>query len=169
MTAHLMEQGFEHIALVNSHKSVTTYQEREQGYREALHDAGRAVEESLMMRDGPKMEDGRAMTLSLLQRTPRPDAIFAASCSLGLGALAALREMNLTVLQDIGFAVFDDIEHFAIFSPTITAVRQPAYELGQKAAALLLDSLREQKFLPQIPTILPVQLMVRESSLKRRR
>ena len=108
------------------------------------------------------------MTLELLERTSRPDAIFAASGSLALGALSAMRELGLIIPDDIGFAVFDDFEYFSILSPTLTAVRQPAYQLGQTAAALILSAIREKKPMPLSPIILPVELMVRESSQKRR-
>ncbi len=165
---HLIKEGFQRIALINSHKPITTYQEREEGYRNALRAAGWQIDERLIMRGGPRMADGQAMTIALMKRHPQPDAIFAASGSLALGALAALRELKLSVPDDIGFVVFDDFDYYRIFSPTLTAVRQPAYQIGQTAAALLLGAIREEKPLPPSPTILPVELMVRESSQKRR-
>ena len=165
---HLVEQGYETIALINSYKPITTYQEREEGYRQALKKAGRVDDENLLLRGGPSLEDGRKMMEALLQRRSLPDAIFAASGSLALGALSALREANIHVPQDIGFAVFDDFDYFSILSPTLTAVRQPAYHLGEAAASLLLDAIRERKPVSLSTTILPVELMVRESSQKRR-
>ncbi len=165
---HLIGQGFERIALINSQKPITTYQDREAGYRSAFERTGRQVDERMVMRGGPRLADGREMALALMQQRPRPDAIFVASGSLALGAMAALQELGLSVPDDLGVAVFDDFDYFRIFSPTLTAVRQPAYQLGQTAAALLLGAIREEKPLPPSPTILPVELMVRESSQKRR-
>ncbi len=165
---HLAQQGYETIALLNSYKPITTYQEREQGYRQALENMGWEIDERLVLQGGSSLEDGQEMMRALLQRRPLPDAIFAASGSLALGALSALREANIRVPQDIGFAVFDDFEYFNILSPTLTAVRQPAYQLGETAASLLLDAFREEKSVPLSTIILPVELMVRESSQQRR-
>jgi len=167
--AHLLDQGFQRIALINSHKSITTYQERERGYRTALEETGASVDEGLVMRGGAHRRDGKEMMQALLARRPWPDAVFAASGSLALGALAALTHQGVRVPEDMGFAVFDDFDYFAILSPTMTAVRQPAYEVGRTAAALLLGAIFEDKPLPNAPTILPVELMVRESTLKQRR
>ena len=165
---HLLAQGYQRIALINSHKPITTYQEREQGYREVLEE-GPGVDERLVMRGGAHLRDGLTMTKQVMQQIPRPDALFAASGSLALGALAALNDLGLKVPRDVGFVVFDDFEYFSILSPTLTAVRQPAYEMGQTAAALLLGYILEDKPLPSAPTILPVELRVRESSMMQRR
>ncbi len=166
---HLLEQGYERIALINSKKPITTYLERMRGYREAIEARGRSVDEAWVMQGGPRLEDGITMTREVMQRVPQPDAIFAASGSLALGALTALRELGLRVPHDVGFAVFDDFDYFSIFSPTLTAVRQPAYELGRTAAALLLNVILDDVTPPTSPTILPVTLHVRESSQKPRR
>jgi DNA-binding LacI/PurR family transcriptional regulator len=70
----------------------------------------------------------------------------------------------MKIPQDIALVVFDDLELFELHTPSITAVAQPAYAMGSKAAALLLEQLSGALSYPtQVITFHP-ELIVRESS-----
>jgi DNA-binding LacI/PurR family transcriptional regulator len=79
-----------------------------------------------------------------------------------MGAMKALREEGLAIPQDVSIAGFDDIEMASYFEPGLTTIHQPAYEMGQKAAHLLLDILSGVVQKPQ-QIILEHQLVVRSS------
>ncbi len=164
---HLIHQGYQRIGLINSSKPITTYQERKRGYQDALRQAGIPLDPRWVRDGGPGVKDGYTMALSLLQPSPRPDALFITSCSLALGALTAIRDLNIPYPQDLAVVSFDDTDYFPILAPSLTAVRQPAYQVGRIAAALLLAALKEEEPLTPSQTILPVELIVRESSTQK--
>ena len=69
----------------------------------------------------------------------RPDAVFSTNGPTALGVLRAFRDCGLKTPRDIAFATFDELTVDDIFSPSITTVVQPAYDIGFRAAEILLD------------------------------
>lgn len=100
----------------------------------------------------------------LLSAPERPTAIFAATDLYAKMVYKAARELNLRIPEDLSVVGFSDDDFAAEMSPPLTSVRQPAYEIGQRAAEVVLgrslghirDRGRHEE--------LPVKLIVRESS-----
>jgi LacI family transcriptional regulator len=92
----------------------------------------------------------------------RPDAVFAASDIMAIGALRAIREVGLRVPDDLALIGFDDTPLAARTDPPLTVVRQPARQLGQMAVEILLDLIDDPEAAPQC-LILPTELIVRAS------
>ena len=69
----------------------------------------------------------------------RPDAVFCTNGPTALGVLRAFRDCGLQTPRDIAFATFDELTVDDLFSPSITTVVQPAYDIGSRAAQILLD------------------------------
>src|SRR5215472_4035650 len=134
-TRLLIESGHRRIALVNGLQKVSTARERLRGYRDALDWAGLAVDERYV-RLGPfSVEHGRQATLDLLSLPQRP--------------------------EDIAVVGYGDVVWASLVTPTLTVVEQPAAELGETAARLLMasngDSGRGQRL------VLESHLILRES------
>lgn len=139
-TRLLIESGHRRIALVNGQQKVSTARERLRGYRDALSGAGLPVDERYV-RLGPfTVEHGRQSTLDLLSLPDRPDAIFSSSVILTAGVLWSLRARRLRWPEDIAVVGFGDAVWASLVSPTLTVVEQPARELGEVAARLLMAS-----------------------------
>ena len=60
---------------------------------------------------------------------------------MALGAMETCREAGLRVPEDVGIVGFDDLPFSALLTPSLTSVRQPAREMGFRAATLLFDLL----------------------------
>jgi LacI family transcriptional regulator len=56
-----------------------------------------------------------------------------------LGVLKAFEEAGIRCPTDIALATFDDFIEETAFRPHLTAVVQPSYEIGKRAALLLMD------------------------------
>jgi LacI family transcriptional regulator len=80
-----------------------------------------------------------------------------------IGALQALDRVGLRCPEDIALVGFDDFEWAAVMHPRLTTVRQPTYEIGQKAAQLLFERLEKRDAAPQVIRLQP-DLIIRESS-----
>jgi LacI family transcriptional regulator len=107
---------------------------------------------------------GYQMTQEALSVTPKPTALFAANNFIAIGALKALLDNGLDVPQDMALVGFDDLPPALITFPFLTVAAQPAYEMAQKGAELLLARIAgpEREEFEEI--ILPTDLIVRQSS-----
>jgi LacI family transcriptional regulator len=77
--------------------------------------------------------------------------------------IEALRDLNIKIGKEVALIGFDDLEFYALLTPSITAVNQPAAELGRISARLLLQRIRGELTSSSLRTVLPVSLVVRES------
>jgi LacI family transcriptional regulator len=160
-TRLLIESGHRRVALVNGPRRVSTAAERLRGYRDALAFAGLpAVDDHV--RSGPfAHEQGREATLDLLSLSPRPDAIFSSSVILTSGVLHALRERGLRWPDDIAVVGFGDAAWVPVMTPPLTVIQQPARQLGEVAARLLLAGTGRPQAGQRV--VLDAQLILRES------
>jgi LacI family transcriptional regulator len=110
------------------------------------------------------MEGGRSAARHLMSKPPhlRPQAIFALSDVMAIGLLHGLRELGLTIPDDVSVVGYDDIEFAAYTFPPLTTVRQPAEELGTVAARTMIAHLDQEAPLPRSTAIRP-QLVIRQS------
>jgi LacI family transcriptional regulator len=92
----------------------------------------------------------------------KPDAVFAASDIMAIGAMRAAREAGLNIPTDIAFVGFDDLPLATFSGVQLTTVRQPVAQFGAKAVEILLD-LIENGINPPRHIIMETELVIRES------
>jgi len=160
-TEHLIDGGAHRIACITGPSRVSTARERLIGYQQALRGRGHPTPGELVRRADFKEDGGYAATRALLATRPRPDALFVANNLMTLGALRAITEAGLQVPHDVRLVGFDDAPWTALVSPALTAVAQPIYEIGRRAAQLLSTAAPD---LPARHVVLPPTLQVRASS-----
>jgi DNA-binding LacI/PurR family transcriptional regulator len=102
------------------------------------------------------------MAEELLAGRDRPTAVFAASDTQALGVLEAARAHGLDVPRDLSVVGFDDVEVSSYAG--LTTVRQPLFESGRRAAALLLESLAATEPLGEAEHRLDLDLVVRSTT-----
>ena len=160
ITKHLVNRGHSNILMLAGPKPYLSVQERVNGFRNAMSEAGLNTYEII---NCPYQEE-RAYALSqkALKSYPKIDAIFAAAGDLVPGVLKALRNLKLRVPQDVALASFDDHPLYDFFSPRITTIRQPIEQLGRVAAELLFK-LMEGEEVPIESLLLPTELIIRDS------
>ena len=160
--AHLISLGHKRIGLVSGPASLNTARERNLGYELALADAGLKVIPELVVREEFRQAGGYAGTLKLLALRNRPTAIFTASNLITLGALQAIHARQMSIPDDIAIVGFDDMPWAVSLQPPLTAVAQPARDVGRTAAQLLLERLGKPD-LPKRVVTLDTTLIVRAS------
>jgi len=159
---HLIERGAQRIAIIQGPAEAGA--ERGSGYRKALRDAGQRVDQSLMVRGDWSRPGGRAAMHSLMEREPRPDAVFCANDLTAIGAMDAARELGIAVPDEVAVVGFDDVDAATIVTPPLTTVRNPAYEAGCEAGHLLLSRMLGQYDGTGRTVVVPCPLVVRASS-----
>jgi DNA-binding LacI/PurR family transcriptional regulator len=160
--AHLCGHGWKRIGIVTGPSHLNVARERERGYERALREAGMPVDPDLVRRADFKEQGGYDAMRSLLSLPDRPTAVFVANNLMAMGALHAIGDAGLAIPRDIGIVCFDDVPWGAWLLPPLTAVAQPAFELGATAARMLLNRLREADS-PVRKVVLPTRLVVRAS------
>jgi LacI family transcriptional regulator len=163
--AHLIAMGHRRIGMLNGDTGLPVAEQRFSGYRQALADAGLPCDETIVANFGFRVEDGYRAAQQVLACTPRPSAIFTGNAMIAMGLLRALRETGLSCPEDVAIATFDDPIFLEALRPSMTAVAQPAYELGRRSVDLLLERIGEPRRKPT-RVVLETNLIVRESSGK---
>ena len=164
MTRHLLECGYRRIAFVNGQRRDNDrVQRREQGYLQALREAGLPSRIENLTADAIHVVDGAAALARILAADPKTDAVFCTNDILALGALSECRHRGLSVPDQFGVAGFHDIELAATTQPSLTTVRAPAYDIGRCAADLLLGRLSGGGG-SATKTVLPFEIMARGST-----
>jgi DNA-binding LacI/PurR family transcriptional regulator len=148
--------------MIGGTPALSNARDRLEGYRNALKAAGVTIEEKLIKEGNFKIESGYRFGKELAQSVHRPQAIFVANNLMTLGAVRALRELNIRIPQDMAIVGFDDTPWADELRVALTVVSQPTYQLGQTATQLLLNRLAK----PDAPfqtAILHTHLIIRES------
>lgn len=160
-TVHLIDHGHRTIAMLTGQGGPR--QSRVAGYRQALIDHGLPVDEALIQGRGFQEDDGYDAMRTLLERTPRPTAVFAANDVIAMGALRALRQAGLRVPDDIAMVGFDDIPAARLVSPPLTTISQFPEQLGRRAAEMLFERLDGTVSGGGRSELMPHKLIIRES------
>ncbi len=141
---HLLAQGHRRIAIVTGPQSLKNERQRLLGYKLAMDRAGLPLEEDLVWFGNLRPEDVTGMCRERLGNNGSlPDAIFCTNGPTGLGVLRALRDCGMRTPDDIAFVTFDELTVDDLFYPSITTVVQPAFDIGHRAAEMLLDRIED--------------------------
>ena len=114
---------------------------RRKGFLEAAGDAGIAEDAVSFLETGFSVEDGYRAMDQLLALCPGADAVFCATDSIALGALARLQEAGRQIPEEVALAGVGDTVSGRIVSPKLTSVHFYYKTSGKEAARLLLELL----------------------------
>jgi DNA-binding LacI/PurR family transcriptional regulator len=162
---HLIAAGYRDIALLGGPPRHSTAAERQEGYERALQEAGIPVRPELVRQGDFREEGGYEGMKALLGIAAPPSAVFVANNLMALGALRAIHECGRRIPLDVAVVSFDDMPWATSLNPPLSAVAQPAREIGETAGELLLARIAR----PDRPirhVVLETRLMVRASSAR---
>ena len=162
-TQHLLQLGHRRIGVILGRVGISTSEHRRKGYEAALREAGVAIDPALLQTGHSTVAGGAAAAKALLDLTPPPTAIFATNNLMTVGLFVTIKQRHLRCPEDVAVVGFDDMVWLSVFSPALTTVAQPSYELGKKAAELLWNRMDEKKAGNPCLVILPAKLVIRES------
>lgn len=135
----LLSHGHQRIALINGEPWMDAATDRLKGYRQALATADIAFDASIVVNGDWLPLTGYKLTLDLLKRPTAPTAVFCANDLMAVGALEAARELGLDVPGDVSIMGYDDQELSRYTHPPLSTLVLPNYEMGRRAAELLID------------------------------
>lgn len=165
-TQHLIDQGYKRIALLAGPENLSISNERKEGYIQTLKQGKLKFDKSLIFHCDFNQEYAYLATKELLALKVRPDAIFAISDRLAIGAMLAIKEAGLKLPKDIGLVGFNNEPITKLLTPSISSVEMFAFEMGKATAKLFLEMIHSENDLSEKDIVIKPKLFVRESSNK---
>ena len=174
---HLLQLGHRDIVFLVSTDVLANIRDRISGYRRALADAGLTGRERVVV-GGASVESCRGAIEQELRRADRPSAVFAATYDATLGAIKAIRAVDLAFPEDVSLLGFNDFDWMTVLRPYVSTIGQPIDAMAASAWRLLCARLQggaDRSGNANARIRLPCTLQVRESTrppataVKRRR
>lgn len=126
----LIEAGHKRLGFIGDSDEMDTARRRRAGFSAAVAAAGLPAAVDII---GPySRRGGYESCLKLLKRKNRPTGIFASNLLVGIGALAAARELGVRVPEDVSIVTLD-AEDANYTAPPLTAISMPLDEMGSRA------------------------------------
>jgi LacI family transcriptional regulator len=161
---HLVELGHRRIAHLAGPQDISTGYLRYEGFLEATEAAGvEADPELILIGDAVIESEGSRLCAALLDGGRECTAIVAANDLMALGCYDVLEERGIACPQEISVIGFNDMPFAAHFRPPLSTIRIPQYELGARAAELLLTTMQDSDAAPT-QLLLEPELVVRGST-----
>ena len=161
--AYLLSLRHRRIGLIYGVKPPIVAEDRLQPYQEHLQAAGLPVDQELIMRCGPTIEDGYQAALRLLKHPSRPTALISINDLLAIGVLRAAADLGLRIPDDLSLVSYDDIPVARYLVPRLTTVSKEPVKVGQEAVKLLLARIQNPER-PIQKVDMPIHLIVRDST-----
>ena len=160
-TQHLLKLGHKRIAFLSGPVAAPWSQERFEGYRRALREAGMDVDDRLVFQAGVTVEDGAKAALQMLNESCDATAVQATSDLVAVGCANALLGQGIQIPETMSIVGFGNILTSEYFRVPLTTVRQPKFRLGVAAMDAMVLILHGQ---PAESKRLPAELVVRAST-----
>jgi DNA-binding LacI/PurR family transcriptional regulator len=163
MVRYLIEKGYKDIAHIAGPRNLSLSKNRISGYKRALKESDLPYREDLIVEGDFSMANGADCTEDLISRKLDLDAIFCVCDATALGCMEKLQRLGFKIPADIAVAGYTNEPAAAYVNPGLTTISQPAYQIGEEAATLLIDKINN----PEAPLkniVLDTELVVRESA-----
>jgi DNA-binding LacI/PurR family transcriptional regulator len=162
---YLIGIGYKKIAHFAGPKVLEICKRRLAGYSEALNKAHIRISKELICYGGLHETDGYNSMDSLIKKNIIPDAIFAVNDPVAIGAFQRIKEAGLKIPDDIGIVGFSNNKITTLVDPTITTIDQPSFEMGKKAAEILVGLIENKNKSAKPKTVtLETKLIIRGST-----
>lgn len=164
-TKHLISLGHRKIAFIGANNQFLSSNLREKGYLRALSDEGIEPNPDYLCYGDYSYKSGLRNMKKLLNLQERPTAVFCVSDVMAIGAIRLAMEENLKVPEELAVCGFDNIHFSWMFTPSVTTIAQPMYDLGCTAMDALIRII-EGKSSEVIHYFLEYELIIRDSTVK---
>ena len=168
---HLLTQGIQDIALlVISPNHISTISERIKGFVSAMDDSGiHFPDERILLVPFDNIENSVKEHLQhFFQIGKMPEAIFSLNNNLTSLCVKYLRKLSVRIPEETALIGFDDTVYFDYTQPSISAIEQPVEKISETAFRILLGQLNKKQEIKPENLVLPVDIIIRESSVKAR-
>ena len=166
-TKHLINLGHEKIAIISGTTDNPIVKNRLAGFNAALEQAGIHYSEESRQRlhqeeDFRQVGVGEKAMHSLLDDGGDFTAVFVFGDMFAAEAMRAIQQRGYHVPNDYAVVGFDGAEYGRLLHPSLTTVKQPYRDIGQKAVQMLKQLIDKEELTKNRVWIEP-KLVIRES------
>ncbi|MFC0524685.1 LacI family DNA-binding transcriptional regulator [Pontibacillus salicampi] len=142
---HCVEKGYDQIGIITTSiiRDVTPRLERLEGYERALNNRGIPIREEY--KKSVEIESIQSTLHEMLQQDNPPQAVIAGNDLALIEILKYVKGHRLAMPEDLAVLGIDDVSFASFYSPPITTIAQPTFEMGEKAATVLLGKIQKQE------------------------
>jgi len=162
MTEFLIKQGHTRIGFIKGHSEHSATNLRYEGFAKAIKDAGFGIQPHYIVEGDFSFKSGVDAAEILLKQDEPPTAIFASNDDMAAGVVSVASRLGISVPNELSVGGFDDTPLAQILYPQLTTIKQPIYEMGHRAASLLINPPKASDRLPSY--CLDHKLIVRDST-----
>ncbi len=163
---HFKDNGCKRIAYISGPSHLSISKNRKEGYLEGLNECGLEFNPDLLVECNLSAADASLATKQLLSLDKKPDAIFGINDTIAFAAMKVIKKHGLKIPEDIALVGFTDEFHSTVVEPTLTSVTHPTFLMGREAARLFFNIIEKESTYHE-KVILPTELIIRDSSVKR--
>jgi len=164
-TEHLLKRGCRRIAFLSMSGRLSITSARQHGYLKALRKYG-LERTALIVECGADDAQNREIIRKTLQKD-KPDGVFATTEKLAINTYEVCETFGIEIPRELKVISFSNLSASALFNPPLTAIVQPAYNIGREAAAILFKLVDKKKLLPnEKRVVVPSKLIERASTGK---
>jgi len=145
--SYIINLGHKKIALIAGTSKATVTSRIIKGYKRALTDGQINIDNDIIVYADYDYQMAYAKTRTILQYHPSVTAFFLAGFEMAPACLKAIKDSGLNVPKDISIICYIDSEIMPLLDPPITAIKWPYYEMGKKAATLLLENRKDKEII----------------------
>lgn len=160
ITAHLLDKGHRRIGIMRGPNVHLVSMRRFNGYANALGSKGLRLDPALVAQGDFSRESGRAEAAKLF--AAKPTAIFASNDEMAAGIIDAADAAGIAIPRQLSVVGYDDNAIAKTTRPRLTTVRQPLEMMGEMAAKLLIERVRDPR-LRDAHEVVPFEIVERES------
>ncbi len=162
-TEHLLDRGIRKLGFIR-YSSVSSGEERWQGFQKAMRKHGLPMKESWCVDVGGHSDYGYELIRDMLAAPDRPEGLVCFNDYCALHAMNAAREFGIRIPEELSLAGFGNVELIAAMShPRLTSVNQFPREIGRKAAEILLTATAAEDEAAPTHVRIPVELVAGDS------
>lgn len=164
---YLIDSGHRKILHFAGPSQSSHTQERIEGFRHAFSESTLVFNKDMIVPIGSHYEESYSKSLEFFKNTNRedyPTAIVCFNDQQALAVMTALKELNICVPDDISIVGNDDIYYARIYPVPLTTIRAPLYEIGVKAAEILIRNIESPTLIPNERVVLDTEFIIRKSS-----
>ncbi len=163
-TKHLVGLGHRVIAYFGSLAQTYSDQNLLSGYQNTLKKNSLKFRKELITRGNNEKETLKRNLRKVMELSAPPTAIIAWSDIMAINILSLLKTMHLKVPEDVSLVGYDNIDFLSLFHIPLTTISVPNYQMGNKAASLLLERIEKNRKVPFQKIVFAPKLVVRNST-----
>lgn len=166
-TQHLIDTGSRRIAFIGGPNHLDMVKRRKHGYLEALRENRIPIDRTLVACEKIDYQWALDTTTRLLNLPvgERPDAILAFNDIITFAAFTAIKQLGLSIPEDVALIGFTDDVHAQYVTPRMSAIEDQSHQMGKTACQLLLKSISGDTKIYR--KIVPQKLVIRETSARK--